>query len=226
MVDKNFEVTTDIEEFLKKSRSHKEPYIFELKGKRFYVDPHIMSPKYSYAPQFFMDYWNIDKDDVILDVGTGSGILAIFASDIAKKVVASDINPYCLESVKRSAELNNANLEIRIGNMFDVVKEGEKFTKIFFNAPYFNRKPKDELEKAVFDEDYKVMEAFLKDAKKHLARNGNVLIGFSELGDVKKIESMIEYYMYEVTKKSRENYGHTRILYTTEKWIPCGCPPL
>ncbi|MDD5417621.1 MAG: methyltransferase [Candidatus Nanoarchaeia archaeon] len=226
MVNQNFKVTTDIKDFLKKSRQHKKPYFYELKGKTFYITPNIMSPKFSYAPQFFMDYWNIQENDTVLDVGTGSGVLAIFASDIAKKVIATDINPYCLESVKKSIEINNADVELRIGNMFDIVKEDELFSKIFFNAPYFSRKPKDNLERAVFDKDYKAMEAFLKDAKHHLTRNGQVLVGFSELGDVKRIEKMMEFYMYEITRKDVETYGHTRILYTLDRWIPCGCPPI
>lgn len=215
--DEVFNVTTPVNDFITKSLSHKNPYIVHIKDKSLYIQPFVVSPKYSYAPQFFMKYWNINENDTVLDIGSGSGILAIFASDIAKKVVASDINPYAITCIKKSMELNNSIIDFRIGNLFEIVKPGEKFSKILFNAPYFNKKASNELELGLFDENYTVMKAFLSGAKKHLTRNGLVLLGFSKLGEVKTIESLIQENDYVIKEKFVETFGHTRILYYLRK---------
>jgi len=50
------------------------------------------------------------KDKVVLDIGTGSGILAIAASKLgAKKVYAFDIDPVAVEVAKENVKINNVN---------------------------------------------------------------------------------------------------------------------
>jgi ribosomal protein L11 methyltransferase len=49
----------------------------------------------------------------LLDVGTGTGILAIAAKKLGvKKVVGADIDPVALEVAKKSARLNNVNITL------------------------------------------------------------------------------------------------------------------
>ncbi|TXT55858.1 MAG: hypothetical protein BAJATHORv1_30241 [Candidatus Thorarchaeota archaeon] len=55
----------------------------------------------------------ITPDTYCIDIGTGTGILAILAAKIgAKKVTAIDINPESIEYAKKSAELNNVGRKI------------------------------------------------------------------------------------------------------------------
>ncbi len=213
--EREFEVTTPVNDFIRKSLSHKKPYMTSkpIKGKYFYCHPFVVSPEYSYAPQFFSDYWEIKEDDTVLDIGSGCGILAILAAEIAEKVVASDINPYSLECIRENMRIHNASIDLRIGNMFEVVREGEKFTKILFNAPYFNEQATNELEIGLFDKDYKVMGLFLEGAMNHLTEDGLALVGFSELGEVDTVEGLIRKNEYSIADKKVETFGHTRILY-------------
>jgi methylase of polypeptide subunit release factors len=74
--------------------------------------------------------------DRALDVGTGSGVLALFAARHAKEVVATDVNPRALAYAELNASLNGiTNLECRLGSLFDPVA-GESFDLITSNAPY------------------------------------------------------------------------------------------
>lgn len=61
---------------------------------------------------------NIKKNDVVLEVGTGSGILALFASQAgAKNIVALEFDPFIAESAKKVIDANNReNVEIRIAD--------------------------------------------------------------------------------------------------------------
>jgi methylase of polypeptide subunit release factors len=74
--------------------------------------------------------------DRALDVGTGSGVLALFAARHAREVVATDVNPRALAYAELNAALNGiTNLECRFGSLFEPVA-GETFDLITSNAPY------------------------------------------------------------------------------------------
>ncbi|HEY2371005.1 MAG TPA: methyltransferase [Gaiellaceae bacterium] len=71
-----------------------------------------------------------------LDVGSGSGVQALFAARHADAVVATDLNERALAFVELNAALNSfTNIETRAGSLFEPV-EGERFDLITCNAPY------------------------------------------------------------------------------------------
>ena len=80
----------------------------------------------------------------VLDLGTGSGIGAIFAARWASRVVATDINP---EAV-RCAQINTLahhlehKIETRCGDLFEPVGT-ERFDVILFNPPFYRGRPRD-----------------------------------------------------------------------------------
>jgi Methyltransferase small domain len=71
-----------------------------------------------------------------LDIGTGSGIQAIWAARHCERVVAMDVNPRALNLAAFNARLNGiTNIEFREGSLFEPV-EGERFDLVLCNAPY------------------------------------------------------------------------------------------
>lgn len=80
----------------------------------------------------------------VLDIGTGSGIIGLYAaSHGAERVVATDINPAALKSTRRNAaDLGFADvIETRLVpendiSAYSVVKPGERFDVIISNPPY------------------------------------------------------------------------------------------
>jgi ribosomal protein L11 methyltransferase len=66
----------------------------------------------------------VEKDSVVFDIGTGSGILAITAAKLnAAKVVGVDLDPVAVKSAEENVKYNNiSNIEILYGNLLDVVK--------------------------------------------------------------------------------------------------------
>jgi methylase of polypeptide subunit release factors len=71
-----------------------------------------------------------------LDVGSGSGVQALFAARHADSVVATDLNERALAFVDLNAALNGfRNIETRSGSLFEPVA-GERFDLITCNAPY------------------------------------------------------------------------------------------
>jgi SAM-dependent methyltransferase len=71
-----------------------------------------------------------------LDIGTGSGVQAIWAAQHCERVVAVDVNPRALNLAAFNARLNEvANIEFREGSLFEPVA-GELFDLVLCNAPY------------------------------------------------------------------------------------------
>jgi len=85
---------------------------------------------------------HVHSEDVVLDLGTGCGLLAVLAAKKATKVFAIDINPFAVRSVLMNAKLNAVhNRLIAIcGDLFKPFRENLKFDLILFNAPYLPTK--------------------------------------------------------------------------------------
>jgi methylase of polypeptide subunit release factors len=74
--------------------------------------------------------------DRALDIGTGSGVQAMFSARQAREVVATDVNSRALAFTELNAALNGfTNIECRLGSLFEPV-EGETFDVITSNAPF------------------------------------------------------------------------------------------
>lgn len=86
-----------------------------------------------------IDYINsyFDKKVKIIDLGTGSGNIAItLAKKLKSKVTGVDISPKALEVAKKNAIKNNVYIDFYVSDMLDNVKG--KFDVIISNPPYIN----------------------------------------------------------------------------------------
>ena len=77
----------------------------------------------------------VRKGDKVLDMGTGTGVLAIGALKLgASSAVGIDIDPWCYENALENAALNHTGnrLSVRIGSV-DKIEEEERFDLILAN---------------------------------------------------------------------------------------------
>ena len=66
----------------------------------------------------------LNKDDTVLDSGTGSGILAMYLGSVAKKVVSYEVREEFIKVARRNIEMAGLNnIEVRCGNIVDAIKE-------------------------------------------------------------------------------------------------------
>ena len=79
---------------------------------------------------------DINYGDSVLEIGTGTGLVAMYASKLTDKVIATDINFNALELAEKNLKKNNINnVELIFGNLFEPLKN-RKFDVIIFNTPY------------------------------------------------------------------------------------------
>lgn len=110
--------------------------------------------------------------DAALDLGTGSGLLAMLLARQARAVLATDVNPAALRYAALGARLNGMpDIEVRSGSLFDPVG-ATRFDRILSNPPFViapdrsllfrhSDQPRDDISRQVVD-----------GATGHLADNG------------------------------------------------------
>lgn len=157
-----------------------------------------------------IDNLQVERMSRALEIGTGTGLVAITIARKARMVVATDINQHALDCTLKNIIANKAfNVELRKGNLFEPVKD-EKFDLIIFNTPYL---PTDE-DEAVDDEldaawnggpsGREVIDKFLEGVKDHLNPGGKVQLVQSSLSDNQATLSKLEELGFEASITARE----------------------
>ncbi len=131
----------------------------------------------------------IKKGQSVLEIGTGSGLVSMYASLLTDDVTATDINFNALELAEKNFRLNNINtIKLEFGDLFEPVKD-RKFDVILFNTPYLPTDSgdiiNDDLNYA-FDgglDGRKVIDRFINQVSNHLNDKGIVQIIQSSLSD-------------------------------------------
>ena len=89
-----------------------------------------------------------NKIDKVLDVGTGSGIIAIeLAKNTSSNIFASDISDDAINIATKNANLHNTNITFIKSDLFSDI--GEKFDFIVSNPPYIPLKEKETIQNEV-----------------------------------------------------------------------------
>lgn len=173
-------------------------FFYKTDGKIFYTSPEVFNPYFfAFSSIFFAKHLLIPKNSLVLDLGTGSGILAIFAAMKARKVIATDISPFAVRNALVNIKLNRLSEKIRVrrGSLFRPLKE--KFDIILFNPPYFPLKPKTYMEAALFcGQNYSLLRKFLANAKKYLNSHGIIQLSLSSYMDLKLIHKFFKIYRF------------------------------
>lgn len=159
---------------------------------------------------------DINSGDKVLEIGTGSGIIAMYASKVADEVIATDINFNAIELAEKNLKINNIqNVKLLFGDLFEPLKsepkENQKFDVILFNTPYLPTEDHEILEDNLnhaFDggqDGRKVIDPFLNQVKNHLNEGGRVQLIQSSLSNVDETILKLEKlgFLTEITDSER-----------------------
>ena len=189
-------------------------------GRPFLVLPQVFNPALFWTSEFLAESLSerlIPPGARVLDMGTGSGVGAVFAAQWAGQVTAVDINPSAVRCARINVLLNEVEqvVEVREGDLFTTVGQ-QTFDVILFNPPYFRGPPQNNLDRAFRADD--VLERFSQQLRQHLAPHGYALVLLASVGDEAAILALFQQDGYEVEVAAQRLLPtETLTLYTLRK---------
>lgn len=161
-------------------------YGYELK-----VNSSVLTPRPETEELVFYALKDIDQSSKVLDIGTGSGAIAIAVKKEANAIVtAVDFSQRALRLARKNAEKLKAEVKFVKSDLFKNLK-GEKFDVIISNPPYISENEFRELEPEVRCHEPRlalvaknnglgVYEKIIKEAAAYLTPHGKI---FFEIGE-------------------------------------------
>jgi release factor glutamine methyltransferase len=139
----------------------------------------------------FAENIEIKEGDLILDIGTGCGLLGILAARKAERVIAVDFNPFAIRCARENSAINGVGSKIDFiqASLLNALNPMVKFDLILFNAPYLpSEKGEDESwigrAWAGGANGREVVDQFIFEASLHLKSQGRILLMQSTLTGV------------------------------------------
>ncbi|MDX1612043.1 MAG: HemK2/MTQ2 family protein methyltransferase [Candidatus Thermoplasmatota archaeon] len=83
----------------------------------------------------------IEPGQRALDIGTGTGLLALLLARQGARVVATDVNPLALQLARANAERNRLTLDLVQTDLAQAIEA--RFDRITCNPPYLPTRPSD-----------------------------------------------------------------------------------
>lgn len=184
-----------------KIKLHEKLYSIDVNGVEVDIFPNVFSPAYFTDSKWFAEtVMRIVGNGSLLDVGTGTGIVGLFAALNGSKVSVTDISSNSVENAKHNFEKHGLVVLAYCGNMYEPLKGGEKFDFIFWNHPFNcgNNPDEEMLLKSGFDFNYESLEKYISGANKYLNPGGRLLLGTGNFARLDKVEEIARKYGYEM----------------------------
>lgn len=196
-----------------KHRSSSEVTEVLLRGLKILVYPGVFNPALSNVGDLLAEHMQIRPDDIVLDLGTGTGFQALVAARQGKKVYALDKQSEAIRCALKNVEINELNSKIEVieSDLFDSVPKGFKFDVILFNFPFVPWKAETPWQEANFDPDHVTLERFLNEARSHLSSRGRIFLTWAELGDTTYLNFLLSKFNYTsktIAERSKGGIAH------------------
>ncbi len=195
-----------------------------MKSKKLKIEGMILEiPPYVYEPAedtfLLLDALSVSPGEKCLDVGTGSGILAIKMAKEGGEVIATDIDIKAILTAKKNSEENGVKVEFVRCDLAAPIYG--KFDKISFNPPYLPFD--DEIPESVWWSGGKeIIGRFLKrDLPRILRRGGEAYLVYSSLSGVSDLGELLPPGM-SWKKLKEEKFDFERIYLVKVCWNESG----
>lgn len=116
--------------------------MYTYKGIRLVIPPAVFHPGFFFSTRLLLRY--IAKlplnNQSFLELGAGSGLIAMYAAREGAQVTASDINPMAVHSIEMNSRSNRIHLNIIESDLFANISL-QRFDIIAINPPYYKKQP-------------------------------------------------------------------------------------
>jgi len=116
---------------------------YTYKGIRLVIPPAVFHPGFFFSTRLLLRYIAKLplKDQSFLELGAGSGLIAMYAAREGAQVTASDINQVAVHTLEMNSRSNRIPITVIHSNLFTNIPL-HRFNIIAINPPYYKKQPK------------------------------------------------------------------------------------
>lgn len=171
---------------------HRKPRKYSYKQVYTVVQPNVFSPKHTVSTKVFLDFISgLDlQNKNVLELGCGSGIIALQTAFMGANVVASDINQKAVDSLNQVAKTQHLNVNAVVSDLFENLS-GHSFQYVFINPPYYPKAPQNIAEQAWFcGSEFEYFKQLFKQLPEWLKSKAKVYMILSDQCDLPQIQAL------------------------------------
>ncbi|WP_336213802.1 methyltransferase [Nonomuraea sp. LPB2021202275-12-8] len=169
------------------------PRTFHLLGLEWDLLPGVYAPHLAQSSALYAEWLPYPLHGSFCEVGSGTGYISVLAAlRGCASVTALDVSEAAAANTRLNAVRHDVASVVRVacGDMFEPLTSGDRFDLIYWNSNFVEGEPADALERAFFDPGYAAHAAFFRDAAAHLEPGGRLLLGFTDLGDERRVHAL------------------------------------
>jgi release factor glutamine methyltransferase len=166
------------------------------RGCQFRVANGVQPPKA--GSLFFCRNLDVRRGERMLEIGAGLGLAAVLAARTGAVVVATDVVPAAIESIRANALLNGVTIDARLGDGWQPIGADERFDLVCTNPPQMPTPPgreRDDAEAAADNggiDGWSLLDTVIAGAAAHLNPGGRLVFSIFEFLGVKTAHAKVE----------------------------------
>ncbi|MFX1474589.1 MAG: HemK2/MTQ2 family protein methyltransferase [Promethearchaeota archaeon] len=163
------------------------------------------------------EYLDIIPGETMLEIGCGCGLVSIVAARNGAAVVATDKSLAAVQNTRENARRNALldKIDVRQGQLFEPIREEERFALIVINPPYLPGTREDPAYDNAWSgglDGREVIDAFLAQCTNFLENDGRVLLVQSSLSNTDKTQKALDTLFHSSTIKAEKRFFYERLL--------------
>ena len=175
-----------LERYLSRTR------VYTHSGTRLLIPADVFHPGFFFSSRLLLNY--VSRLSLtgkrFLELGAGSGLIAMKAAQKSAFVTASDINPVAIEFLELNSRKNQAEIRIIQSDLFRAIPP-DAFDVIVINPPYYMRNPRTYRDYAwCCGEHGEYFERLFREMKHYVHDGSEIYMVLFERADLELIENL------------------------------------
>ncbi len=188
---------------------------FTYKGLKITVLPGVFHPGLFHSTKTILQFLDQEelKGKTVLELGAGTGLIALYASQLGAISWASDISSVAIKNVLLNAEQNAFDISVVESDLFADIHQ--EFDYIIVNPPYYPKQPQTESEMAWYcGEQFEYFQNFFSTLAQQIQPQTKVLMVLSEDCDLDRIKDIAQEADFSLSEVfSRTSWGERNYLF-------------
>jgi len=175
-----------LKRYLRKTRR------YSYKGISMIIEPGVFHPAFFFSTNLLLNYMEtMDfRGKTFLELGAGTGLIAIYAATRGATVTASDISKNAVRSIEQNALLNRVKVIVHYSDLFDTLPL-QRFDVIVINPPYYKKNPLQESDYAWYcGERGEYFNKLFSGLEKYIGINSVILMVLSDECDIPMVKDL------------------------------------